>query len=660
MNKRNVTLLGTLLALVLFFAVNILANASLRSVRADLTEDRLFTLSEGSREIARNIEEPINLYLYFSKQISSDYPPVRDYAERVLGFLEEYVRASDGKIRLQVIDPEQFSEEEDQAVEQGIQGVPLPTGDTLYFGLAGTNATDDRETIPYFDAFNEEKERFLEYELSKRIWTLAHPDKKKAGILTALPMEGGGGNPMLGQQQQPRWKVLDQLGDFFETEVLDASAEELPKDLDVLVVIHPRGFSDQLLYQIDQWALAGKPLLVFVDPHCEADPGDADPSNPMARFQAERSSNLESLFKAWGFELVKNKVAGDRERGMRMNVPGRDRRQQMETTVVYMLGLGKEDMDAEDPVTSLLQSLIVSASGILRKLSDGTTQFTPLVQTSEAAQELNASEFQFMADPTSMLASFVPGYEKLTLAARVTGEVKSAFPGGPPGQTSSSELLEDPFEAGDADAGADESDQDPKDVPAPSSDPGTPSGTLNLIVVADADLLADRLWVRERPFIGQYVLQELISDNAKLLVNAVENLAGGNELVSIRARGKYSRPFDRVLEIKRDADQRYLAEAQELESKLQSTDQRLRELESARGEGTEELITEEQRKEIEQATAEKLQTRKDLREVKRRLRSDIERLGTSLKWLNIALMPVLVSLAAVLLGAWRIQRRGTK
>src|SRR5688572_5147896 len=360
MNKISLSLTGLLLAFVLFFAINMAANASLRSVRADLTEDKVFTLDEGSKQIAKAVDEPINLYFYFSRTVAREYQPLVEYADRVLGILREYERASDGNIVLHVIEPEAFSEAEDQAVEQGIQGVPVEN-EMLYFGLVGTGSTEEREAIPFF-AMEEEKQRTLEYDISKLIWTLAHPDKKKLGILTALPIGGGGGNPMMGQQSTPRWQFLDQLEDFFEVEVLGNSADdaEALKDVDVLMVLHPRDFTEATLYQIDQWALAGKPLVVLVDPQCDVDPGASDdPTNPMSRFTAKKSSEMDRLFTAWGIEMVKNKVACDKERGARRGVRGRDGRSQMETTVVFLLELGEKEASREDPITRLLGKITV-------------------------------------------------------------------------------------------------------------------------------------------------------------------------------------------------------------------------------------------------------------------------------------------------------------
>ena len=642
MNTRNLTLIGGGLALVLFFAVNIAANASLRAVRLDLTEDKVFTLEEGSKSIAKELDEPLNLYFYFSRRVAGDYPQVTDYADRILGVLREYERSSGGNIRLSVIDPEPFSEEEDQAVAQGVQGAPLPNGDVLYFGLVGTSATDARESIPFF-ALDEAKQRTLEYDLSKLVWTLAHPHKKKVGILSALALEGGGGNPMLGQQGGERWGLLDELGDFFEVEVLPTTTEKL-EDIDVLVVIHPRDFPASTLYLVDQWALEGKPLVVFVDPQCDADPGASDdPSNPMARFTAKKNSDLEALFSAWGFELAKNKIACDKELGIRQPARSRDGRSQVEVPYVFFLQLGEEDLSREDPVTRLLGNVLLATAGSLRKKAEATTTFTPILQTTEQSQEVDAGQFQFMPDPQQLFASLVPGYERLTLGARVSGTVKTAFPDGKPGSDPPPPPADGSEAPSDPGAGLKESQQ-----------------PLNLLVFSDADLLNDRMWKRELGRLGNQVLMTQISENVDLLKNGIESVSGGQALMSIRMRGKTSRPFERVQEIRRESDQRFLQRQQELERNLQDAERRLGELQKAKAEGSEELVTAEQRKEEEKVRAELVQTRKDLRAVKHQLTKDIERLGTQLKWLNIGLMPALVCAAAMALGSWRGKQRNRK
>jgi len=642
MNKQYLSLLGFGLAVALFFAVNITANATLRSVRMDLTEDKVFTLDEGSKAIVKAIDEPLHLYFYCSRSAAGEYQQVIEYADRIQGVLKEYARASGGNLVLDVIDPEPFSEDEDRAVEQGLQGAPLPNGDPLYFGLVGTSATGSKEVIPFF-SLDEDKQRTLEYDLSKLLWTLAHPDKKKVGILTPLALEGGGGNPMMGQQGEPRWGFLDQLEDFFEVEVLPGGTDKIDESVDILMVVHPRGFTDATLYLIDQWALAGKPLLVFVDPQCEVDPGQSDdPSNPMSRFTAKKDSNLETLFQAWGFELVKNKVACDKALGVLQDVPDQNRRSSARIPLVFVPRLGEKELNREDPVTRQLSNILLWTPGSLKKLAEGTTTFTPLLQTSEESHEVDAQNFQFQAQPRELLASFVPDFAKLTLAARVTGNVKSAFPGGRPGAPPAGET--------------------PPAEGEPKADGLTESSApLNLVVFGDVDMLHDRLCIEVLGRLpGGQTLVKPLSENVDLLKNAIDSASGGKELMGIRMRGKTSRPFERVQEIQRDADQRLLARQQELERKVQDAERRLGELQKAKSEGSEELVTADQRKEREKVREEFVQARRDLRDVEHQRRKETERLGTTLKALNIALVPALVCAAAIGLGAARIKRRTRK
>lgn len=643
MNKLGLSLTGCVLALVLFLALNIVSNSALRAVRMDVTEDKVFTLDENSKAIAKKLDEPVNLYFYFSRSLAREYPQVIEYADRIIGILKEYERASSGNIRLAIVDPEPFSEQEDEAVQRGIQGVPLPSGEQLYFGLVGTNATDARETIPFF-ALDETKQRTLEYDLSKLVWTLAHPDKKTLGILSALPLEGGGGNPMLGQEGTPPWAFVEQLRDFFDVEVLPSAADSIDEKVDILAVVHPRSFSDATLYLIDQWALAGKPLVVFVDPLCEADPGEsADPTNPLSRFTSKRDSNLDKLFTAWGIEMAKDKVACDRTLAQRRGVrSGSDGRGVIEIPIVFYLSLGPDDVSKEDPVTRQLGRINLTTPGSLKKLADGTTTFTPILQTSEESQEVDATNFQFV-EPQQLLANFVPGYQRLTLAARVAGNVKTAFPAGKPKGPENGEEPTPETPAEGPVAGLLESQQ-----------------PLNALIFADADLLGDRAWMQSLGNFGGQQMMAVTADNVDLFKNAVESAAGGEELMGIRLRGKTTRPFEKVLEIQRNSDEKFLKRQQELESRLKDIERRMMELQKAKGEGSEELVTAAQREQEEQAKKEFVETRRDLRDVKHQLRKDIEGLETRLKLINIALVPCLLILFA--LGQWMLRnsRRSAK
>ena len=624
MKKTLTTTVAAILALVIFLGVNVLANTSLRSVRADMTEDGLYTLADGSRNIAAELDEDLTLYFYFSKSVGRDLPQIAEYAQRVRNLLKEYERAAQGKITLIEINPEPFSEEEDQAVAEGIAGLRIQSGsDKLYFGLAGTNETDDREVIPFFEP-SPQKERFLEYDLSKLIWTLANPNKSRLGLVSAMALDGGPPQQQNPFQQEPPsepWYLVSELRNFFDVQVLDAAAGEIPDDLDLVCVIHPRGFSDEMMYAIDQWALQGKPLMMFVDPHCEVDPGEVPPgTNPQfAQFQAERGSDAKRLLTAWGVELANQKFVGDRNRLLHQPI------EQVSTPIVYLMSMTEEDFQQEDPVMSTLKSMIFSAAGSLRPTAEATTRFQPLIQTTEDSAELDIGRIKF-PNYMEMFTSFVPGYEKLTLAARVTGDIESAFPGGAPG----------------SEPAVDEEGAEAEDTTS-AGHLSSSAAPLNVIVVSDADLLHERLWIRLMRIPGlNQTLGQPLSNNADFLISSLENLIGGSQLSSIRARGEHSRPFDKVEEIRREAEQRYLAEEQELDRRLRDIQRRLDELEGERGEGNGELVTAAQRDEIAKAREEQLDTRKKLRDVQFNLNKDVEALGTKLKLANMFAVPVVL------------------
>ena len=634
MNKRTLTLAGGLLALLLFFAINVLASAGLRSVRLDLTEENLYTLSEGAKKIARELDEPLHLYFYYSQSLTSQAGDLKNYGVRVREMIEEFVAASNGNIELEIIDPEPFSEEEDRAVQEGIAGIPVASGEAFYFGLVGTNSVDDRETIPFFSP---RKERFLEYDISRLIYTLSHPDKNVVGIITSLPMEGAPGNPMMGQQGTPPWLILKQLGDVFETRMLGTQVASIPEDVSVLMLVHPRDLPEETLYAIDQYVLGGGKAVVFVDPHCESDQSGVDPTNPMSRFGATRGSNLPRLFQAWGLELVQQKIVGDRERALRVTVPQGGRYREID--FVCWLGLDAEDMNQTDAVTSLLTSVRMAYPGSLRALPGATTRFEPLAQSSEDSMLIDTGMVQFQPDPEALLASFVSEFQKQTLAARIDGPARSAFPDGAP-----------PAPPSDGEVGEDEEPEEDRAHVAESQG-------INVIVVADADMLEDRFWIQEQRLGPLSLGYAKTADNGDLVINAIENLSGGEDLISLRARGKYSRPFHKIEELRKDAEQRYLAEEQELERKLQDAESRINELQREKSPEASVILSTEQQEEIQRAREEMVATKKKLRDVQHNLRKDIESLQTKLKWVNILAVPLAVSVLALGLGAWRVSRR---
>jgi len=611
--------------LVLFIAINVLSSATLRSQRIDLTADKLYTLSDGSKNIVRNLNDKVYLDFFYSKKQADQVPTIKGYATRVSELLEEYALLSGGKVQLNVLNPEPFSDAEDQAVQAGLRGVPISAaGELLYLGLVGRNTLDGEEIVPFFDP---NSERFLEYELTKLVYTLSSPDKKTVGLMSSLPLEGGAPNPMNPMAQPtPPWQIVPQLETYFDVERIETTATEIPEGVDVLMLAHAKGLSDETLYAIDQFVLAGGRVVAFVDPVCEADMPPVDPNNPMAAMQADKSSNLDKLFTAWGVRMLDSKIAGDRERALQVQT-----REGRPVPFVIWLGLGAEQFAEDDPVISELATINTAAAGILEPIEGATTEFAPLIRTTDDSMKIEQSRVQFFPQPEDLLTTFIPSGEPLTLAARVSGTVNSAFPEGSP---SGAEAAED----GDAEGHLNQS-----------------VGPINVVLVADADLLQDRFWIRAMNLGPISLGHQKTADNGDFVFNTIENLCGNNDLISVRAGSNFARPFTRVEELQRQAQEKYLLESKVLEQKLQATEAKLADLQRQKGDSDQMILSAEQRAELDRFNEEKLETRKQLRAVQHNLNKDIEGLGTTLKLANILGTPLLFTL--IVLGVWRTRSR---
>ncbi|MGH8259890.1 MAG: Gldg family protein [Steroidobacteraceae bacterium] len=620
MNKR-LTGGGTLVALALIFAgVTILLGHALRGWRIDLTQNHLYTVAPGTKRILRGLREPVNLYFYYSAEAADQYPQIKTYAGRVQDLLEELAERSNGKLLLHVVDPQPFSDDEDRASDLGVQGVQLGTGGRkLFFGLAATNSTDGHAAIPFFDP---SKERFLEYDVMKVVYQLATPKKPVIGWMSSLPMQGGF-DPSTGRPTQP-WIVMEQARQLFDVHSIDMSATKIDPDVSVLVLVHPKHLSPATQYAIDQYALHGGHILAFVDPLAEQDQSGANPSNPMAAMTADRSSHLGKLLAAWGVGFDPKQVIGDADHALSVTM----HQGQPPVRHLGILGLDSGSINHQDVITSGLSEVNVETAGILTPEKGATTTFEPLLQTGTDAAPIPASRFRMLLDPATLQDGFHPTGERYTIAARITGSVKSAFPDGPP-------------------AGV---------KPIVGVTPLKASvKPLDLVVVADSDVLADYLWVREQNLFGQRIATPWAS-NGDFVSNALDNLAGSDDLISVRGRAAFTRPFTRVERLRAIADQRFRAKEQELENELHQTEDKLSALQSGRNDKSALILTPAQEQQLEQFREDKLRIRKQLRAVQLSLDEDINRLGTILKVINIIVVPALFALIALLIG-WMRRRR---
>ncbi len=593
---------------VMFTLVN---NLMLGSVRLDLTENGLYSLSDGTREIIDDLEEPVNLYFFFSEKSSGDLTALRAYSQRVKEMLEEYQLLAGSKINLRIVDPEPFSEQEDQAAEFGLQSVPVnQAGDALYFGLAGTNALDGQEVLPFFQP---DREAFLEYELTKLVYNLSVAEKPRIALYSDLDVEQGVDPRSF--QPTPGWIFMDQLKELFQIEKIDELSTASIDSADLLLLIHPGALDEEALYAVDQHVMSGGKLIAFVDPLAEMDmPEPSGMSVPSGS-----SSELNRLTTTWGVTLREGEVLGDSEAALM--VGGADG-----TPVRHLgiLGFTNQYFSGDDIATADLESINFSTAGILDLDQVDGIEARSLISSSSSAGSLNAIQFQFLNDPAELQQGFQETGENYSVAVRLSGQSPSSFP-----------------ERSGIESHIAETDE------------------LNVVIVADTDVLSDRLWVQVQNFFGQQVASAF-ADNGSFVSNLVENLSGSSALIEVRSRGQFSRPFVVVQELRRLAEAKYLKNAEDLQARLAETDRQLSELESARVDDGLLTLSPEQEAALVDFQDEKLRIRKDLREVRHSLDQDIEQLGGKLKFINILLMPFLLTLVLLVIRTLGLTSRGHK
>lgn len=634
--RRNIGYgVGGLLALaLLFLGVVMLSNVGLRGMRLDLTQNRLYTLSPGTQQVLNELKEPVNLYFYFSRDVAAKQEPlVLPYASRVREFLEEIAARAGGKIHLQVIDPQPFSDDEDRAAELGLQALQGNSGDSLYFGLAGTNSTDGRSSIPSFQA---DREEFLEYDIAKMIHELATPKKAVVGLMSSLPVQGQF-NPNTGQMGET-WPIIAQIEQLFTVKNLTTDLDRIDQDVDVLMLIHPKQLQPKTLYAIDQFVMRGGRVLLFLDPNSGADTSGREPGNPLAGMMANHASDLQPLLAAWGVDYDPTKVIGDLQLGLEVRTSA----QSPPVRHIGILGLRHADMDQKDVLTSSLESINMATVGALAPAKGAKTTFQALLQSSAEAAPIPAQRFNALTDPATLRDGFKATGLRYAIAARITGPIESAYPQGAPAAAA---------------------------VPADQKTPGPPlpaaahlaksTSPANIVIIADTDMMMDYMWVQTRELLGQRIAQAF-ANNGDFVANILDNLSGSSALISVRGRASFSRPFQRVDALKRQADDRLRSKALELQGELRQTESKLTELQSKRNDQNSLMLSPEQEAELKRFTAEKSRVRKELRETQRGLDVDIHRLYTWLKVINIGLAPAAVAVAGVLVLSARRRRRSAQ
>ena len=640
LNRRELAWGCIIMAAIIVLSINLFSETSLKRGNFDLTEKQLYTLSDGTRNVLTSIDEPIRMRLYFSSALGQSVPTFQRYFDRVRKLLEQYSDISGGKLILDVFDPEPFSDAEDRAVASGLQGVPLSNdGVNVYFGIYASNSTDNEMLIPFVTL---ERERFLEYDLTKMVYSLAHPEKNVVGLISALPINGG----MTPQRQPiPEWQVMTQIKEVFEVRPLQANLDEVPEDVNILMIVQPVGLTETALFAIDQFVLRGGKALVFVDPLSDA------ASQQVPRIKGgQQETGIERLLTAWGVELAESTLAGDIDHARKVQFG--TSAQPVVVDYIAWLALDKASLDEDDVVSGGIEKMHMASAGVLDPIEGAETTFTPLLVTGSRAMRVDATQFTFIPDPVKLLEDYKPGGKPLTMAARVTGPIKTAFPDGAP----KVEAPETPDAAPDPAATTDDETAETPETPAePEGPPAVTEGTANLIVVADTDLLHDNFWVRVQDFLGQQIVVPE-ANNADFVLNALDNLTGGEALIGLRGRGVESRPFHLVNKIRRDSEQQYRSREQALNAKLEALQTQLKSIEG-KTEGGKVILTADQKKAIENFRTEMVAVRQQLRAVKLALQRDIDRLDTGLKLANIAAIPLLVGFGGLGVLAYRRNRR---
>ena len=621
-HPRHSTLLVALLVLLVLVFVPLIVASSrwLHASRIDLTTDKLYTLTPGTVRIVDTLQRPLRLTLYFSAHAARDLPQLRSYDQRVLEMLQEMVARSRGHIRLQVIDPVPYSDDEASAEGSGLTAASGGSnGERVFFGLAGAamsgpldpDSAEERtpENSLAISFFDPAREAFLEYDIAKLLYELNQTRKPMIGVISSLPIDG---NPATGEST---WATLQQLEQLFAVKMLDpAQLQHVDPAIKVLLLIHPGALSVAAQYALDQYVLTGGHLVVFVDPDAEQARVAYGSADTVA---ADDDAGMARLFATWGVLYDPHKVVLDRSRSLQIELAGGS------LNHPAMLDLGAAELNHDDVITASLQRINVSTAGYFDLAPNATSRLLPLLQSSAEAEVVSRQRVLAAAsDPAQLLRGYTPDNTHYVLAARLRGTFASAFP----------EYADQPDHRA-------------------SSAPGA-----EVLLVADTDLLSDRLWLEPQTILGQTMVR-VFANNGDFFTNMVDSLSGSSALLSIHARSTSQRPFTRVQALRNVADQKFLQKQYELEQELADTRHRLDELQP--GKGGSSGVSAEQRREIEQFRQRQLAINKQLRDVQHQLNAEIDALGLRVKVANITLVPGLVIIFGLLYG-WRRMRRNRR
>ena len=603
----------------LFLSFNIIIFKVLVNKKIDLTTDKLFTVSENTKSIIKNLSEPISIKLFFSNSLSKELSQIRDYEKRVRELLMSYKKISNKNITIEIIDPRPFTDQEDLANVYGIQGLQLnEEGERFYFGAVFSNSVDDTTVIPFFEL---DREQFLEYDLTKTIYNLANTTKPNIGLISGLPLVGRVNNSQGNAQYERPFFIYQTLSEFFNVIDLSLEVSEIPQNVDQLLIVHPKNLSDVTLYAIDQFVMTGKGVTIFTDPFSEVD-------NNLSKPESEKdfsNSNLSRLFKSWGFDMKPGMVIGDIVNGRKVSLgPSND---QKIVTYVLWLAIQQNLLSNTDIITSNLDYIFLKSAGSIENLNTNSSLvIEPLISTSKESMLIERYKMQFRADPEQLLKDFQSQDKSYIIGARIKGEFDSAF-----------------------------SMEEIKKIELDTNKHINNIKGANIILFADTDLLSDNTWISEQDMFGRNSITP-IADNGRMVVNSIESMSGGRNLIGLRGRGSSNRPFLVIEDLQKKAELSFREKQISLQNELQGTEDKLKEIQSNQLDSSESK-TSEQNKAIEEFQRKILSIRKQLRDVQRQLNADIERLENNIKVLNIWTMPLIVIILYFFIKVFTEKRR---
>ena len=611
---------GIVVMLVLVIAVNVITGA--KPVRADLTQEKAYTLSAGTRAILQKLDTPVKIRFYCTQSDTATPETVylKDYARQVGDLLQEYQQVAGKNLIIQKFDPQPDSDAEDSARLDGLEPQQLPGEDEFYLGLSislpGTSVA-----IPFLSP---DREKLLEYDITRALSQVISPEKPVIGVMSSLPVFGAPSNPMMeqmGQQGTPPWTIIQQLQQDYNVRQIEMDAAKIDDDVKVLVVIHPKGISDQAQYAIDQFVLRGGKLIAFLDPLSAY---ASRQQNPMEGGMGGNSSTLDKLLPAWGIQFDTGKVVADLDFKMQL----RGQNNEPEDAPAW-LALTPDGINRNDIATSEIDSIWLPMGGAFTGAPAAGLQEAVLLHSSKDAELADA--FMASMGGQSIMNSFKTTGVNYNLAIRLTGKFKTAFPGGNPANTETN--------------AAAKTDDSLKESKAETS----------VVLFGDSDLLADAFSLRKEnsPF-GE--MASAMNANLDLAQNLIEQMAGDSNLIAVRSRASLSRPFTRVKQMEAAAEASGEAKVAELQKSLEDTQQRLGELQQQQ----KDTNLKEQQAEVDNFRKKEAQVSLELRQAQKDLRKEVVSLETRIEWLNILAMPLAVTLAGIMIAVVKRKKNSAK